>query len=278
MLTVVIVSAALSAAILLTAPRLLAPGAWALRRPAAALRVWMLSLLAVICGLLTTVLSGTLLIVTAVAGYLRPAHLLIPVAVSVLMSAAAAVWIRLKHCHLARVRSVHKAVAALEPHIISRSQRDAFVLARVESPEVFSYAVDRAPAEAGVGARPLVIVSTGMQQLLSAAQLQTIVAHEYAHVRSRHELLLRIAALTEAMSPRWLAYGQALQRSITLLVELAADDSAAARAGAVHLANALAAVSQQTGDPSLDLRAERLTLGEWTLTHRLQVPADFRVA
>ncbi|QIN28542.1 M48 family metalloprotease [Brevibacterium luteolum] len=278
MLTLVALSAAATAALIITVPRLLAPGSWALRHPATALRLWMASLVAVIIGLITTVLSGVLAIVTAVAGYLHPAHLLIPVAVSAVMIAAAAVWFRLKHRHHASVRSVHAAVAALEPHIISRSQREAFVLARVGSPEVFSYAVARTPAEAGVGSRPMVIVSTGMQQLLTEAQLQTIIAHEYAHVRCGHETILRTAALTAAMTPPALRYGQAMQRSVALLVELAADDIAAGRAGAVHLANALAAVSAQTGDPSLDLRAERLTLGEWTLTHRLTVPADFRVA
>lgn len=278
MLTLLTLSAAVSAALIVTVPRLLAPGSWTLRHPAVALRLWMASLAAVIIGLVTAVLSGVLSVVTAVAGYLQPAHLLIPAAVSIVMIAAAAVWIRLRNRHCASVRSVHAAVAAFEPHIVSRSEREAFVLARVESADVFSYAVARAPAPLGVGCRPLIIVSTGMQQLLTEPQLQTIIAHEYAHVRCRHETMVRTAALTAAMTPSVLRFGQVMQRSVILLVELAADDIAADRAGAVHLANALAAVSAHTGDPSLDVRAERLTLGEWTLTHRLTVPADFRVA
>lgn len=122
------------------------------------------------------------------------------------------------------------------------------------------------------GVDPMVVVSTTLRAILTPAQLRAVVAHERAHLRGRHYLAVRLAELNRACLPSSRA-GQQLLRATSLLVELIADDEAARRAGAVHLANALVVVASQTGDPTMELRAERLANRTWVPARKL-VPVE----
>ena len=86
--------------------------------------------------------------------------------------------------------------------------------------------------------------------------------HERAHLRYRHHLAMGIASIYAGCLPRTRS-ARALVRTTRLLVELTADDAAARRVGAVHLANALTQVGEATGDAAMIVRAERLTLRTW---------------
>lgn len=75
------------------------------------------------------------------------------------------------------------------------------------------------------GARPLLVLSSGMVAELDADQLAAVVAHERAHLRERHHLLLLPFLAWEAALPVLPAAGRA-HCSVRELVEMRADDAA----------------------------------------------------
>ena len=88
------------------------------------------------------------------------------------------------------------------------------------------------------GLRSQVVVSAGAMELLSADELAAVLAHESAHVRERHDLvLLPFAALRRALP--WSKVVGDAQDQVELLVEMAADDRARRYVSARRLATAL---------------------------------------
>lgn len=88
------------------------------------------------------------------------------------------------------------------------------------------------------GLRAQVVVSAGALRLLSPDELAAVLAHETAHVRERHDLvLLPFAALRRAIP--WSRIVRDAQASVELLVEMAADDRARRHCSARRLATAL---------------------------------------
>jgi Zn-dependent protease with chaperone function len=85
--------------------------------------------------------------------------------------------------------------------------------------------------------RPIV-VSTGAQQRLAPPELAAVLAHERAHLRQRHHLLLLLLDLT-CILLGWLPTVRRAHRSLPPLLEMAADDAAARRCGRHALATAL---------------------------------------
>jgi Zn-dependent protease with chaperone function len=77
------------------------------------------------------------------------------------------------------------------------------------------------------GARPLLVLSSGMLAELDADQLAAVVAHERAHLRERHHLLLLPFVAWEAALPVLPAAGRA-HAAVRELVEMRADDVALA--------------------------------------------------
>ncbi|MFF5211638.1 M56 family metallopeptidase [Streptosporangium sp. NPDC000396] len=88
------------------------------------------------------------------------------------------------------------------------------------------------------GLRSQVVVSAGALKLLSPAELTAVLAHETAHVRERHDLvLLPFAALRRALP--WSRMVERVQSEVSLLVEMAADDVARRYCSPRRLATAL---------------------------------------
>lgn len=82
-----------------------------------------------------------------------------------------------------------------------------------------------------------VVVSEGALELLGERELAAVLAHERAHLRSRHDLvLLPFAALVRAFPLPTL---RAARSSVASLVEMVADDHAAASCGRSATAAAL---------------------------------------
>lgn len=145
------------------------------------------------------------------------------------------------------------------PHTRERlDRRTALITCRSDEP--FACALP--------GPDAAVVVSTRLREILTKEQLRAVVAHERAHLRGRHYLAIRVAELNRACLPSSRAATQLL-RSSSLLVELIADDHAARRAGAVHLANALVTVASHTHDSLMELRAERLAERSWSPARKL---------
>ena len=90
------------------------------------------------------------------------------------------------------------------------------------------------------GAR--VVVSVGALDRLDDNELKAVLAHERAHLRARHDLVLEAFTALHTAFPRWVRSDLALEQARTL-VELLADDDARRRNGPKPLARALVALA-----------------------------------
>jgi Zn-dependent protease with chaperone function len=96
------------------------------------------------------------------------------------------------------------------------------------------------------GLRSRIVISAGALALLDQAELAAVLAHERAHLRERHDLvLLPFTALLRAF--RWSAVAREAQAAVALLVEMLADDRALRHRPARELATALLRVGVAGG-------------------------------
>ena len=101
------------------------------------------------------------------------------------------------------------------------------------------------------GLRSRIVISAGALDLLDQAELAAVLAHERAHLRERHDLvLLPFTALARAFP--WSVLVQRSYASVALLVEMLADDHAARRRPARELVTALIRVGSagSAGSPA----------------------------
>src|SRR4249920_2275421 len=130
------------------------------------------------------------------------------------------------------------SIAALQAR---RRQRALLTLLAHGDPKVPGALVVDSPSAAAYclpGLRSQIVVSVGTLELLGRAELAAVLAHERAHLRERHDLvLLPFTALRRAF-PRSATCTDA-QRSVALLVEMLADDRALRGRPARELVSAL---------------------------------------
>ncbi len=88
------------------------------------------------------------------------------------------------------------------------------------------------------GRHSRVVLSQGVLDALPPDQLDAVVAHEEAHLRGRHDLLLEFFAVVTRAVPGPLRSAEALSE-VRLLVEALADRAAVRRSGEVATARAL---------------------------------------
>ncbi|WP_028272454.1 M56 family metallopeptidase [Arthrobacter sp. UNC362MFTsu5.1] len=106
------------------------------------------------------------------------------------------------------------------------------------------------------GRRRRTVVTTGALQALDEAQLAAVLAHEHAHLSERHDLILGFSRALAAAFPG-IALFRLAAAETARLIELRADDAAAARSGRLTVAGALLAVASpgKTPLPSIALAA-----------------------
>jgi hypothetical protein len=96
------------------------------------------------------------------------------------------------------------------------------------------------------GLRSAIVISAGTLDLLDADELAAVLAHERAHLRERHDLvLLPFLALLRAF--RWSGTARRAYQAVGLLVEMHADDRARQQRPARELATALLRVGAAGG-------------------------------
>jgi Zn-dependent protease with chaperone function len=96
------------------------------------------------------------------------------------------------------------------------------------------------------GLRSRIVISAGALALLDQAEVAAVLAHERAHLRERHDLvLLPFAALVRAFPRSRLA--SRAHSAVALLVEMLADDRALRQRPARELATALLRVGTSAG-------------------------------
>ncbi|MGP3536008.1 M56 family metallopeptidase [Microbacterium sp. RD1] len=250
--------------LLILAPLALTAGHWQVHHPRTALALWFA---AVGAGAALTVSSIAAIILEALAaapssdtGQAITVTLLAWMQLGAVGAVIGFVWVSAEPL----ADSQRGAIDELRSIAVSREQHRGYTLVWVDS---------AAPSAVAVPARkPQILVSTRLRELLSPAELRAVIAHEATHLRLRHGWAVRIAELSALCLPRALRAGRHLRRATLLLIELIADDAAAKRAGAVHLANALAKIGRAGNQPGLELRAERLTLRRWRHARRWRDP------
>lgn len=238
-------------------PSALGRGHWQIRRPLPALVLWQAACLSALCALVAAIVLSTARVVgtTREAGGWpsgRVAMLTTLLAWVGLGIVAGIVALMKQQSEpiLCSARDLGAEVRALVDVAGYRSElREGVTVHFVESSRVF--------ACASPGRDPVIVVSSALADALDAPQVEAVVEHEYAHLRERHNVALRLAELNAAWWPR-LAGAEALSRATTLMVELVADDRAADRCGTENLADALLRIGELEGDEGMLLRAHRL--------------------
>src|SRR5262249_30224838 len=109
-----------------------------------------------------------------------------------------------------------------------RRQRELLALLAHGDPKAPGALVVDHPAAAAYclpGIRSKIVVSVGTLDLLAPAELAAVLAHERAHLRARHDLVLLPFTSLRRAFPRSRMITQA-HRTVALLVEMMADDHA----------------------------------------------------
>ncbi|MDX6738300.1 M56 family metallopeptidase [Actinocorallia sp. A-T 12471] len=120
-----------------------------------------------------------------------------------------------------RARARHRALLRL---IADRGRRKGALV--VDHPDAAAYCVP--------GMRSKIVISAGTLELLDDGELEAVLAHELAHARERHDLVL----LPFTSLPRIGFVGRILD-SVALLIEMRADDRALRHRSPKELAKAL---------------------------------------
>lgn len=122
------------------------------------------------------------------------------------------------------------------------------------------------------GLRSRVVVSRGAVTSLTAAELEAVLAHERAHLRARHDLVLEAFTVLQQAFPAVVTSRRALDE-VRLLVEVLADRAARRRCGARAL---LTAFSALTGNGTTSAPAATLAASELGMQARLDLLLDER--
>ncbi|MCU7820648.1 M56 family metallopeptidase [Kitasatospora sp. DSM 101779] len=128
----------------------------------------------------------------------------------------------------ARARARHRQLLDL----IARPTEDGTL--RVDDPRAAAWCVP------GRGGR--IVLTRGADEQLTAPQLAAVIAHERAHLRGRHHLLV-VGARAVGRTLPWLPLTRLAARRIPVLCEMAADDAAVRTVGRDALARALCRIA-----------------------------------
>ncbi len=243
-------------------PRLLTRARWVQREPVAALVLWQAVGLAAGLSLLGAGLElafhdhGDSLpgAVWTVVGNIVEGHPLRGWGAARLVVLALTVALGLR-LFWTLMRSIARANAARQ------QQHDALdILATPWPPEPGVLVLDHPTAVAYClpGAVPRLVVSRGTLDALDDTELQLVLAHERAHLRLRHDLVVLPFVAWGAAVP-FLTSVRRAQRAVAALVEMMADDSAAASVDErAALRTALCRLGGPAAHEAVTTRVERL--------------------
>lgn len=237
-----------TALLVLMAPLVLASGKWQVFRPRTALAVWFCALLAGLVLGVSAIVAGLIAAANYSGTGVDAAFVSMAAWLAVFTIAGSITLVSALNEPL--VHSYRRSLGRIAPVASHREDRGTYTLVRFDSPEPVSIAIP--------GREPEILLSSALSEMLTTPQLHALLAHEYAHLKGRHDLLVRVAEINAGLCPGFLPAGRLLKRATLLLVELAADDVAARQAGTEQLALALDALAEATGDVGIATRAERL--------------------
>jgi Zn-dependent protease with chaperone function len=152
-----------------------------------------------------------------------------------------------------------------------RRQRELLALLAHGDPKAPGALVVDHPAAAAYclpGIRSQIVVSVGTLDLLAPAELAAVLAHERAHLRARHDLVLIPFTSLRRAFPRSAVIRHAY-RAVALLVEMMADDRALQVRGLLARELATALLRFGTAPGAADAPAGALAVAEGELTARV---------
>ncbi|WP_433795606.1 M56 family metallopeptidase [Actinoplanes sp. CA-252034] len=250
---------ALGLTLSLLAPRLLASARWTDRAPVAGVLLWQSQTLTAVLCALGVVLAAPEEVARA-AGARHPetvAALLFSLAV------AATIVIRLivsliRVSSRARARRArHRMLVDLLDRVERHEDLGGDEVRVLDGPLPLAYCVP--------GREPRVVLSDGVLRTLDREQVDAVLAHERAHLRHRHELVMESFTAFYRAVPGPLRSKAPLD-AVHLLLEMVADDAARRRTGSAPLRAALARLidavplaEEVTADPEGESRRRRLT-------------------
>ncbi|NAZ76398.1 M48 family metalloprotease [Kineococcus sp. T13] len=230
-------------------PALLARARWTWQVPRAALVLWQAIALGAVLATLGAGLASLSLLFTEEPGFpFLARHGVVQTTLIGLGSALVAVvtvrfWVvaTLVGIRTRRRRNRHREMVDLLHRKESTGEVDQALLSQtgvrvLTGPGRVAYCVP--------GVRSRVVVSDAVLQQLTPEEVRAVLAHERAHLRARHDLVLEGFTALHAAFPRFVS-SQAALDSVRLLVEMLADDSARRRTGSAPLARALVALAGQ---------------------------------
>jgi Zn-dependent protease with chaperone function len=223
---------ALGLTLSLAVPDVLAGARWPHRAPAAAVVLWQAVTLAAVLSALGVVLATPEELVRAAgSGQTVAAAALIGA-----LAVAATIVIRLLVSlagvsYRARVRRArHRLLVDLLDRAEQLPRPDVEGLRVLDGPVPFAYSVP--------GRSPRMVLSEGALKVLDDEQVAAVLAHESAHLRHRHDVVIEsFTALYQAVPPP--LRSRAPLDAVHLLLEMVADDAARKRCGAAPLRAAL---------------------------------------
>jgi hypothetical protein len=255
---------ALGLTLSLLAPRLLASARWTDRAPVAGVLLWQsLTLTAVLCAL-GVVLAAPEEVARA-AGARHPetvAALLFSLAVAgTIVIRLIVSLVRVSSRARAR-RARHRMLVDLLDSVERHEGLGGEEIRVLDGALPLAYCVP--------GREPRVVLSDGVLRTLDSEQVDAVLAHERAHLRHKHELVMESFTAFYRAVPGPLRSKVPLD-AVHLLLEMVADDAARRRTGSAPLRAALARLSdavplaeEVTADPEGESRRRRLA--------RLDVP------
>ncbi|MBB2943682.1 hypothetical protein FB565_003411 [Actinoplanes lutulentus] len=222
---------ALGLTLSLIAPGILANARWPDRAPVAAVVLWQaLTLTAVLCALGVVLAAPEEL--TRAAGARHPETV---VALVLSLAVAATIVIRLL-ISLAQVtsrararRDRHRMLVDLLDHVEQRGEIGGEVRV-LDGALPMAYCVP--------GRDPRVVLSDAVLKVLDREQVDAVLAHERAHLRHRHELVMESFTAFYQAVPKLLRSRAPLD-AVHLLLEMVSDDAARRRTGPEPLRAAL---------------------------------------
>ena len=244
-----------AAALATIGPRLLAHGSWTHRAPRLGIIAWQSISTAVVVG---AALAGLALVLSEIPMTADLDHLLMACTralrgesspVGLLAAGTGAVLFvvvvsragyRVLRAILgaARHRARHRAALGIAASAASDRVSEIAVVLDCAEPALYCLP----------GHRERIVITSGALALLDDDQLAAALAHERAHLRQRHDLVIAYALGLARAFPRLRLFRDALTHT-TRLVELLADDVAARATDRLTLADALLTLSSAQAPP-----------------------------
>lgn len=247
--------AVLALALAWPVPIALSKAAWPARAPGTALALWQavalsggLSMIGALLafgltpfendlGVASTLLSGHILDgpVPAQAGALQ----IVSLAGAVVLGVHLVLSLATTAANTARERHRHRALIEL----LSSPLHGSPGTRMLDFPAPVAYCLP--------GVRSITVLTEGLVRVLDAAQLRAVLAHERAHLRQYHHLVLLAFKAWNIALP-WFPIANRAEKAVALLVEMLADDDARREVDDASLATAIAIVGSpwRDGDPA----------------------------